>query len=68
VKPWLAVETVEIGTDKLAVLDTIASIIDEIGYAARGVDLVIRAVTGTRLCLDNLDAIFKRFLYNNDAC
>src|SRR5215831_14821756 len=66
VKPRLAVETVEIGTDELAVFDTIASIIDEVGYAARGIDLVVRAVTGTRLCLDNFDAALKHFLYNNN--
>src|SRR5215813_10265835 len=47
-KPRLAVETVEMGTDELAILHTNASIIDEIGYAARGVDLVVRAVTSTR--------------------
>jgi hypothetical protein len=57
-----------IGTDKLAVLHTNTGIIDEIGYAARGVDLVVRAVTGTRLCLNDLDAVLKRFLYNDDAC
>jgi hypothetical protein len=68
VKPWLVVEVVEIGTDKLAILHANASIIDEVGYAARGIDLVVRAVTGTRLCLDNLDAVLERFLYNNDAC
>src|SRR4029078_2711985 len=50
VKPWLAIEPVEIGTDELAILHANARVIDKIGYAARGVDLIVRTFTGKRLC------------------
>src|SRR5574338_1262632 len=68
VKPGLAVETVEIGTDELAILHANAGVIDKIGYAARGVDRVVRAFTGTRLCRYDFNPVLERFLYNDDAC
>ena len=43
VEARLAIEAVEIGADELAVLHANAGIIDEIGHAARGVDLIVRA-------------------------
>ena len=56
----LTIEAVEIGADELAVLHANAGVIDEIGNAARGVDLVVRAVCGARFRLDDLDAILER--------
>jgi hypothetical protein len=50
VKPRLAIETVEIDTDELAIFHANASIIDKIGYAARGIDLVVSTFVSTRLC------------------
>src|SRR5262249_37186998 len=67
VEPRLVVEAVQIGTDELAVLHTNAGIINEIRYAAGGIDLVIWTVTGARLGLDDLDAVLERLLYNDDA-
>jgi hypothetical protein len=62
VEARLTIEAVEIGADELAVLYAKTSIVDEIGHAARGVDLIVRAVQGARFRLDNLDAVLDRFL------
>ena len=62
VEARLTIEAVEIGADELAVLYAKTSIVDEIGHAARGVDLIVRVVQGARFRLDNLDAVLDRFL------
>ena len=56
-EPRLAVETVEIGADELAVLHADAGIVDEVGHAARGIDLIVGAAGGARFRLDDLDAV-----------
>ena len=48
----LTIEAVEIGANELAVLYANAGVIDEVGHAARRINLVIRAVRGTRFRLD----------------
>ena len=64
----LTVEVVEVGANELAVLHANAGIIDEIGHATRGVDLIVRTARSTRFRLDDLDAILECLLYdNNDA-
>jgi hypothetical protein len=67
VEARLTVDAIEIGADELAVLHAETSIVDEIGHAARGVDLIVRTVQGARFRLDNLDAILERLLYDDDA-
>jgi hypothetical protein len=67
VEPRLTVEAIEIGTDELTVLHAKAGLIDKIRYAARGVDLIIRADGCSRFCLDNLDAILEGLLYDKDT-
>ena len=61
VEARLAIEAVEIGADELAVLHANAGIIDEIGNAARGVDLIVGAVRSARFRLDDLDAVLQPF-------
>src|SRR5262245_36665193 len=56
-EPRLCVETNEIGADELAVLHADARVVNEIGYTARRVDLIIGTAWGARFCLDDLDAI-----------
>src|SRR5262249_18510886 len=63
----LAVEAVEIGADELAVFHPDAGIIDQIGHAAGGIDLVVGTVGAARFCLDALDAVIERLLKDDDA-
>ena len=63
----LAIEAVEIGADELAVFHANAGLIDQIGHAAGGIDLIVGTVGGARFCLDDLDAVFKRLLKDDDA-
>jgi hypothetical protein len=42
----LAVEAVEIGADELAVFHANAAIIDQIGHAAGGIDLIVGTAGG----------------------
>jgi hypothetical protein len=67
VEARLAVEGVEISADELAVFHADAAIIDEIGYAAGGVDPIVG--TAGRACfrLDDLDAVLERLLDDDDA-
>jgi hypothetical protein len=67
VEPRLTVETIKICTDELTVLHAKTGLVDEIRYAARGVDLIIRAAGGSRFRLDNLNAILECLLYDKDA-
>ena len=66
-KARLAVEGVEISADELAVFHADAGVIDQIGHAAGGVDLIVRTAGGTCFCLDDLDAILERLLDDDDA-
>src|SRR6266568_3595721 len=63
----LAVEAVKIGADELAVLHADAGIVDEVGHAAGGVDLVVGAIRYARLRSDHLDAVLQTFLEHYDA-
>jgi hypothetical protein len=63
----LAVEAVEIGADELAVFHANAAIIDQIGHAAGGIDLIVGTAGGACFRLDNLDAVFERLLDDDDA-
>ena len=65
-EPRLAVETVEIGADELAVLHADARVVNEVGHTARGIDLIIGAVCGARFRFDDLDAV-PTLLYDEDA-
>src|SRR5712691_8026717 len=67
VEARLAVEAVEIGTDQLAVFHAHPGIVDQIGHAARGIDLIVG--TARRACfrLDDLDAVLERLLDDDDA-
>jgi hypothetical protein len=67
VEARLTIEAVEIGADELAVLHANAGIVDEIGHATRGVDLIVRTARSTRFRLNDLDPILERLLYDNDA-
>ena len=62
----LAIEAIEIGADELAVFHPNASIIDQIGHAARGIDLIV-ATAGVRVFIDDLDAVFERLLDDDDS-
>ena len=66
-KTRLAVKTIEIGTDELAVLHAIASIINEVGYASGGIDRVVGAVLRASLRPDDLDALLQTFLDHHNA-
>ena len=61
------VEVVEVGANELAVLHANAGIVDEIGHATRWIDLIVRTALGARFRLNDLDAVVKRLLYDNDA-
>jgi hypothetical protein len=67
VEARLTIEAVEIGADELAVLHANAGIIDEIGHATRGIDLIVRTARSARFRLEDLDPILECFLYDNDA-
>jgi hypothetical protein len=53
----LAIETVEIGADELAVLHADARVVNEIGHTARRIDLIVGAAWRARLRLDDFDAV-----------
>ena len=42
-EPRLAIEAVEVGANQLTILHADASIVDEIGHAARRIDLIVGA-------------------------
>jgi hypothetical protein len=67
VKARPAVEAVEKGADELAVFHADTGIIDQIGHAAGGIDLIVG--TAGRACfrLDDLDAILECLLDDDDA-
>jgi hypothetical protein len=67
VKARLTIEAVEIGANELAVLHANAGIIDEIGHATRGVDLIVRTARSTCFRLEDLDAILECLLHDNDT-
>src|SRR5215475_1769509 len=62
-----AVEAVEKGADELAVFHADTGIIDQIGHAAGGIDLIVG--TAERACfrLDDLDAVLECLLNDDDA-
>src|SRR6516225_6922497 len=62
VEARLAVEAIEVGTDELPI-----GIIDQIGNAAGGIDLIIGTAGGACFRLDDLDAILERLLDDHDA-
>ena len=63
---WLTVEHVEIGADQLTILHADAGIVDEVGNAARGIDLIIWTARGAGFRLDDLDAVLEHLLgYEN---
>src|SRR5262249_15464600 len=53
----LAIEAVEVSANQRTVLHAHAVIVDEIGHAAGGVDLVVGAAGRARLGLDDLDSV-----------
>ena len=67
VEARLAIEAVEVSTDELAVFHADAGIIDQIGDAAGGIDLIIGTAGGACFRLDDLDAILERLLDDHDA-
>src|SRR5215469_12235994 len=67
VESRLAIKAVEIRTDELAIFDANARVIDEIGYPAGGIDLIIRTAGGACFSLDDLDAVLERLLDDDDA-
>src|SRR5262249_55200786 len=52
---------------ELAVLHADADVVDEIGHAAGGVDLIVGAAGGAGLGRDDLDAILELLLDHHDA-
>src|SRR5262249_25157167 len=62
-----AVETVEVGTNELAVLHADAVCVEEIGHPAGWIYLIIGTALLARLRRDDLDAILQFFLDHHDA-
>src|SRR6266498_4068463 len=67
VEARLAVEVVEVSADELAVFHANAGIIDQIGHAAGGIDLIVGTAGSACFRFDGLDAVFERLLDDDDA-
>ena len=63
----LAIETVEIGANELAVFHADAGLIDQIGHAAGGIDLIVGTARGACFRLDDLNMVLERLLDDDDA-
>lgn len=55
----LPVETVEVGADELAVLHTHAHVVDQVGHAPGGVDLIV-GTTAVRVFASNISTWFAK--------
>ena len=63
----LPVETVEVGADELAVLHTHAHVVDEVGHAPGGVDLIVGTTRSARFRLDYFDVVRQALFQDEDA-
>ncbi len=63
----LPVETVEVGADELAVLHTHAHVVDQVGHAPGGVDLIVGTTRSARFRLEYFDVVRQALFQDEDA-
>ena len=62
-----AVQAVEKRADELAVFHADTGVIDQIGYAAGGIDLIVGTAGHAGFRLDDLDAVLECLLDDDDT-